>query len=413
MKNFKPFFDTIAQTMIFDEKQFERLKRLGVDVSLWPKTTQAAPLLRFIEKLNEGYWVARQHVLGGSLEGFEEMVHLPETDAEFQELYFKNINSARSVELGSALLVSPENASKLLQEYQERLVSKATMLEEKSLAAEHLKILEKRNSLVNPLAVIPGFERLSDLIGGFNPERVTIVSALTGFGKTNLALNLAANASNKMVVGMINMEMGLIDLQDRLFAIKSKHSHNQVRTGKIDWTKAIAMYSEERTQRLFITDGKNLSLDQIYSEAYQLKQNKNLHLLFIDYDQKIDLRVDSKTPEWKALQLAVQAIEAMAKELKIHIVMLSQAADEGAPSGSKRSMYPASTVLYFTKVQKDEEEIFILKPIKNRFGPTNKSIEVEYIPEMSIIKEKGYYEPPKLGTGPIKFKNTKSGILKF
>ena len=228
------------------------------------------------------------------------------------------------------------------------------------------------------------------MIGGFNPGRVSIVSAHTGFGKTNLALNLAIRAAKTMTVGIVNMEMIDTDIMDRLFAIESRKTHDQVAKGDVDWSHMIDFFSNDIPKKMFFTDGKNLSINEIYSYAYRLKKDKNLSILFLDYDQKIDLHLDNRTPEWKALQLAVHAIESMAKELNIHVLMLSQASDEGTPSGSKRSMYPTSVVLWFTKDIKGEK--FILRPIKNRFGPTSMSIDLEYKPEMSLIYEKGLYD---------------------
>jgi hypothetical protein len=184
------------------------------------------------------------------------------------------------------------------------------------------------------------------------------------------------------------MEMMTKDIMDRFTAINTRATHEEIRLGKIDWSKLIEYYSNDFTKNLFITDGKNLSVSDIYSYCYQLKNEKDLKLVFIDYDQKIDILTDARTPEWKALQLATHAIEAIAKELNIHIVLLAQANDEGTPSGSKRSMYPSSVVLWFTKL----DDNYILKPIKNRFGPTNKSIIVDYQPEKSLITEKGIYE---------------------
>mgnify|MGYP002147657745 CR=1 FL=1 len=67
---------------------------------------------------------------------------------------------------------------------------------------------------------------MSETISGFNVGRVTIITAHSGFGKSNLALNILKNAMKSDLKSIfINMEMELFDITKRF--LQSEYSMRQ------------------------------------------------------------------------------------------------------------------------------------------------------------------------------------------
>lgn len=388
-KDVKLFFNSLTYHCIMFEKSYFRFKKLGIRPETWPFFAMSAALARFLEEAPSGLAQARLNALNRGDLDTENIWFIPDDDAELKKEYFQKLKLAKAYDLQQSLNAEPHEAEKHVRAFLEHQPSASEMRSLYDLAAEHIPILNERiNNKDLRIKSIKGWPHLSDLISGFNPGRITIISALTGFGKTNLLLNLAINASHDFKTAIFNMEMITEDILDRIFAIKTKTKTRNIQKGEIDFPILYDRLTENNVKNLHLTDGKNLSVDEIYAHLYQLKHKEGVDIAFVDYDQKLDVRVDSKTPEWKALQVAVHQLESVAKELEVHIVLLSQASTEGLPSGSKRSMYPSSVVIYFTK----EEEKFCLKIIKNRFGPSNTLIEVQYEPDKSIIREVGPME---------------------
>ena len=151
-------------------------------------------------------------------------------------------------------------------------------------------------------------------------------------------------------------------------------------------------YGKIIDKKIYFSKGKGLSTSEIFSICRNHKKNSGLDFIVVDYDQKIVLNTSKEMPEWKALQIAIESFEALAKELQCYVLILAQESAEGDISGSRRSKFPASTVLRFYK---DESEQFLIEALKNRFGARNERVEVEYVPQKNIAREKGSYVKPE------------------
>src|SRR5690606_19276056 len=79
--------------------------------------------------------------------------------------------------------------------------------------------------------LIPGWEKLSRLIGGFNPGRVSVLIAESGVGKTMCALNLSLCASKSEPTLFINMEMTKNDIVARFVQMGARIKSEDWHTG--------------------------------------------------------------------------------------------------------------------------------------------------------------------------------------
>jgi len=243
-----------------------------------------------------------------------------------------------------------------------------------------------------PWILLRGFEKTSQLIGGFNPKRLTLLLADSGFGKTNLAMNLAVAAQHTMSVIYFNLEMGDEDIVTRYYAAQTEKPWGDILRGEIR-SRDIALPKFD----ISLTRGEELTLAEIRN-FIQIKKCKDEHLglVFVDYDQKILLDYDSSTPEWMGVQRAIKALEDFAKKLEIHVVVMAQVNREGTISSSHRSQFPAHSILKFE--MRDGRPI-VHNSIKSRHAKKGQGVWLNYDTKQANITE-AFDEIENLGGRP-------------
>lgn len=292
----------------------------------------------------------------------------------------KNLENSKYNILARTLTQNPQNGEKILARFKERIFDTAQVLELKDVfdlaSREHDELLSRNKTLV----IIPNWQILSKMIGGFNPSRISMIIASTGFGKTMLGLRLAINAARELKVLYFNLEMHLRDVALRLTAqaleipFSDLNNYNYIERAKENLGDL----------SLGISNGREMSLDEIKNASRIRKKQQGVDLIFVDYDQKIKLSLGKDMPEWKALQLCIIELEELAKELDSHICILAQSNRDGQISGSFRSQFAASTVLEFGE---DDLGTVFVKAIKNRFGKRDAAVRVDYDPTRQQVRE--------------------------
>lgn len=234
--------------------------------------------------------------------------------------------------------------------------------------------------------IIRDYPLLSKMIGGFNSGRLTILSAASGFGKTNLGLSLAVSAQKDYGVAYMNMEMGYDDIFKRLQVIisncKYDDLHDQIKCS-IEMMKL--KRDETLVGNLFITDGKTLNIKQIFGAvlARNLKVENKIKILIIDYDQRLGrIEEGDEDQEWRYLLKDAVAMEDFGKEHDMHIILMCQLNRQGQIAASQRMINIAHTWLDFYK---DINLGSVIHGRKNRHGETDKVITVKY--DSALVKE--------------------------
>lgn len=174
-----------------------------------------------------------------------------------------------------------------------------------------------------------GFVDLDKKTSGFQAGDLIIVAGRPAMGKTTFSMNIAANAaieSNKPVA-VFSLEMPEEQLIMRLISSLGRIPLESVRTGKIQddhWARFDLATTMLAQSRLFIDDTPNLTVHDIRARAKRLqRQNNNeLGLIVIDYLQLISMGSHSN----HSLNVAevTRQLKALAKELNIPIILLSQ-----------------------------------------------------------------------------------------
>lgn len=306
-------------------------------------------------------------------------------------------------QLRLAIIRDPQRMDELIEKY---LSSKPTGVRLYSLNQEIKTLVERQLEKVKSgeaMVVLPDFPLLSAYIGGFNPSCVTIITALSGFGKTNLAVSLGLSASKIMDVQYFNMEMDYDNFAARFLHNAAEVSNEDWRTGKfvesLSTQNKILNFASEVQNRgqILFTDGKALSAQEINSTIFSHFDGSKRGLVIIDYDQKIVL--NRSNDEWKELLYAISSFEETAKRTKTHIIVLSQGDESGDIKASKRMRQVATNMLNFTKEKNPFDPLldtYMIKGLKTRYSG-DKVVELGVDLSRSKVFEVGLIEPQKVG----------------
>lgn len=199
--------------------------------------------------------------------------------------------------------------------------------------------------------ITSGFVDLDNKLFGFHNSDLVILAARPSMGKTSFALNLAVNACRSLYqknfdnpnppsVGFFSLEMSSEQLATRLLSMYSNIDAKDLRTGKLnesDYNKLRTQAEELASLPLFIDDTGSLSISALRTRARRLKRKNNLAILFIDYLQLMNgsLKTDNRVLEISEI---TQGLKALAKELNIPIVVLSQLSRAVESREDKRPM---------------------------------------------------------------------------
>lgn len=265
--------------------------------------------------------------------------------------------------------------------------------------------------------VASGFNKLDDLLAGFQPSDLIILAARPSMGKTALALNIAAFAAvkSKLPVGIFSLEMSKEQLVDRLLTMEAMIDSWRLRTGNLeesDFSKLNYAMGELSEAPLFIDDTPLLSALEIKAKARRLQAEHGLGMIVVDYLQLMEgsKRGGNETNRVQEVSDISRSLKALARELKVPVIALSQLsrAVEGRPgtkipqlsdlrdSGSIEQDADVVMFIYREEYYEPETEKKGIAQIlirKHRNGPVGE-VELYFHPEYSrftnIEKERNY-----------------------
>jgi replicative DNA helicase len=191
---------------------------------------------------------------------------------------------------------------------------------------EYIERLYERKEHVTGLAT--GFDRLDKLTSGLQPSDFILVAGRPSMGKTALALNIAkyAGIELKKKVLVLSLEMSREQVVQRLLCAEARVDSHRVRTGYLepkDWPRLTNAAGRLAEAPIFIDDTAGLTVLEARAKARRMKAEHGLDLVLIDYIQLMRGRGSMENRQQEISEIS-RALKAMAKELRIPVVGLSQ-----------------------------------------------------------------------------------------
>jgi len=175
-----------------------------------------------------------------------------------------------------------------------------------------------------------GYASLDNETAGLQPSELIILAARPSMGKTALALNIAENVAlrQREPVAIFSLEMSKESLLLRLLSSQARVDAHKFRTGHLnrtDWSKVTASLAELGEAPIWIDDSASSTVLEMGAKARRLKRDRGLALVIVDYIQLVvptlNRRSSNRQEEVSSIS---RALKALAKELKVPVLVLSQ-----------------------------------------------------------------------------------------
>ncbi len=190
-----------------------------------------------------------------------------------------------------------------------------------------------------------GYTDLDKITNGFQPGDLIILAARPSMGKTALALNFAMNASieHNYPVGIFSLEMPAEQLMQRMLSSTSGVNSDKIRSFNLtdkEWPKIDIGVNKLSKSKIYIDDTAGAKIADIQSKAKKLKaKHDDLGLIVIDYLQLITTSSFSKSDNrQQEVSEISRALKAMARDLKVPVIALSQLSRTVEKREDKRPM---------------------------------------------------------------------------
>ena len=200
-----------------------------------------------------------------------------------------------------------------------------------------------------------GLRDLDKMMGGLQPSDLIVLAGRPSMGKTALATNIAFNAAKAYkaehhadgtvdvkdgaIVGFFSLEMSSEQLATRLLAEQSGVPSESIRRGRIQEEEFHALVEASRELQsipLYIDDTGGLTIATVAARARRLKRQRGLGLLVIDYLQLLAGSGKSGENRVQEVTQITTGLKALAKELNVPIIALSQLSRQVEARDDKR-----------------------------------------------------------------------------
>jgi replicative DNA helicase len=194
-----------------------------------------------------------------------------------------------------------------------------------------------------------GFTDFDRMTSGLQKGELIIIAARPSMGKTALAINIAQNAAirRNAIVAIFSLEMSKESLLRRMLASQASVDQQKIQKGFFGRAEqeqlqdALSLLVESH---IFIDDSAASTIAEMRAKARRLKQNAGgLDLIMIDYLQLMSATMpgaskrgfENRVQEVSAIS---RGLKAMAKELQVPVIALSQLSRSNEKRDDKRPM---------------------------------------------------------------------------
>ncbi len=241
----------------------------------------------------------------------------------------------------TALSPSGKEVAQLLDEAESRIfeigeIGARTSHGFKDIKQELARVFERLDDLYHRdhqsgVTGIPtGFLDLDEKTAGLQPGDLIIVAGRPSMGKTALALNFAEHVAvdNGLPVAIFSMEMSGTQLASRVLGSIARVDQHKMRTGRLsdeEWQRLSNAMGRLHEAPVFIDETGALNALELRARARRIKrQCGKLGLLMVDYLQLMSATTHGQENRATEISEISRSLKALAKELDVPVVALSQ-----------------------------------------------------------------------------------------
>ncbi len=252
-----------------------------------------------------------------------------------------------------------------------------------------------------------GLKHLDEKLQGLKPSEMIVIAARPSVGKTSLAMNIAESAALGQMLTLtgngyppvktdggkphpvliFSLEMPTEALTKRMIAGRA-----HINVWKLNRSLYARAEKEMLTQNLFqsvgelksapiyVDDSAGLDIMDLRARARRMKKAHGIELIVIDYLQLC--RCNEKAKQGRQLEVSEisQQVKAMAKELRIPVIVLSQLSRANEQRGDKYEKPKLSDLRDSGAIEQDADVVFLLRrPSRNSADPESNDEQLAII----------------------------------
>ncbi len=180
------------------------------------------------------------------------------------------------------------------------------------------------------LSGIPsGFDEIDKLTNGWQNSDLIIIAARPAMGKTAFVLSMAKKmAVDKQIpLALFSLEMSDVQIVNRLMQNVSEIAGEKIRSGQLnpqEWRQLDTRVNQLIDAPIYIDDTPSLSIFELRTKARRLVREHQVGVIMIDYLQLMNASGAGFNNRQEEVSAISRNLKALAKELNIPIIALSQ-----------------------------------------------------------------------------------------
>jgi len=247
----------------------------------------------------------------------------------------QTIDSAKLNELDTNGQTIIENSERLLFDLAEKGSFNSSLVKFDEAMKQTIEMASAAYKNEEGIVGVPtGLRDLDDKLGGLHQSDLIIIAGRPSMGKTSLATNIAFNAAQKLQdsgkkssIAFFSLEMSSEQLSTRIISEQSRISSNDIRRGRISdeqFDKFLETSKNISELPLYIDETPAISIAAMSNRARRIKRLFGLDMIVVDYIQLMRGTTFNKDGRVQEISQITQGLKAIAKELAVPVVALSQ-----------------------------------------------------------------------------------------
>jgi len=237
-----------------------------------------------------------------------------------------------------------------------------TDIQLKDLVTQAFELIEKREGK-HVTGLPTGYHELDDLTCGLQNGEMIIIAGRPSMGKTSLALNIAEHigAVEKIPVAIFSLEMGRQQLAERFLCSKGQIDSQLVRKGMLNtehYQKLVETCGLLSEAPIYIDDTAGLTPLELRAKSRRLKSRHGIRCIIVDYLQLMSLGTGQAESRQQEVTEMSRYIKALARELNIPVVVLSQL--NRSPEGREDHRPRMSDLRESGSIEQDADVVMLL-----------------------------------------------------
>ncbi|MEZ5106459.1 MAG: replicative DNA helicase [Draconibacterium sp.] len=200
----------------------------------------------------------------------------------------------------------------------------------KPILNEAILQIEKAKNQKEGLSGVPsGFTALDRITSGWQKTDLVIIAARPAMGKTAFILSMARNmaVNHNKNVALFSLEMSSVQLVTRLISAETELGSQKLKSGRLEdweWEHLNRKISSLDKAPMFIDDTPALSIFEFRAKCRRLKMQFDIDIVIVDYLQLMTAASEGRGSREQEVSTISRSLKAIAKELDIPILALSQ-----------------------------------------------------------------------------------------